>query len=123
MSTENFDREVVQSDAALLHALATRSLRTGDAELGDPVVMALALWVDWVDAGVDEEAVFDISMGKDRVVALHPRRHSRAALIAGSTIAALVVSSGAAAAVTGDPFLVAKAPLKAISSVNPFDHD
>src|SRR5262245_39033377 len=137
MAVEEVDRVAVQRDAALVHAMATRTLPPDDVDIHDPIVAYLAAWVDWVDAGVDEdEPAFDLtmgkdrvmngkdraSMGKDRVVSLQGRRHRRAALIAGSTIAALVVSSGAAAAMTGDPFLVAKAPLKVIEKVNPFDN-
>ncbi len=122
MPDEEFDRLAVQRDAALIHALATRTVPPLDIDLDDPVVTSLATWVDWVDAGVNDAEVFELAEHKDRVVAKGGKRH-RAALIAGSTVAALVVTSGAAAAVTGDPFLVAKAPFTVIEKINPFDSD
>ena len=122
MADEEFDRLAVQRDAALVHALATRTVPPLDVDLNDPVVTSLVAWVDWVDAGVNEVEVFELADHKDRFVATRGKRH-RAALIAGSTVAALVVTSGAAAAVTGDPFIVAKAPLSVIEKINPFDSD
>jgi len=122
MADEEFDRLAVQRDAALIHALATRTVPPLDVDLHDPVVTCLATWVDWVDAGVSEAEVFELAAHKDRVVASRGKRN-RAALIAGSTVAALVVTSGAAAAVTGDPFIVAKAPFTVIEKINPFDTD
>ena len=122
MADEEFDRLAVQRDAALVHALATRTVPPLDVDLYDPVVTSLVAWVDWVDAGVNEAAVFELADHKDRVGATHGKRR-RAALIAGSTVAALVVTSGAAAAVTGDPFIVAKAPFAVIEKINPFDND
>ncbi|HEX5017513.1 MAG TPA: hypothetical protein VFX15_08005 [Actinomycetes bacterium] len=128
MATDNVDRVAVQRDALLVHALATRSLPADEVDIHDPVVGYLAAWVDWVDESVDDAAAFepfvgDQAMGKDRLAAARTKKRNRAALIAGSTVAALVVSSGAAAAVTGDPFLVAKAPLRVLEKVNPFDDD
>ena len=122
MADEEFDRLAVQRDAALVHALATRTAPPIDIDLSDPVVTYLESWVDWVDEGVDADEVFVLGQHKDRVAAKRSNRH-RAALIAGSTMAALVVTSGAAAAVTGDPFIVAKAPLSVIEQINPFDSD
>jgi hypothetical protein len=122
MVYEEFDRLAVQRDAALIHSLATRTVPPLDVDLEDPVVTSLVAWVDWVDVGVNEAEVFELAEHKDRVVAAHGKRR-RAALIAGSTIAALVVTSGAAAAVTGDPFIVAKAPFTVIEKINPFDTD
>jgi hypothetical protein len=122
MPDEEFDRLAVQRDAALIHALATRTVPPLDIDLDDPVVTSLVAWVDWIDAGVNEAEVFELAEHKDRVVAKGGKRH-RAALIAGSTVAALVVTSGAAAAVSGDPFLVAKAPFTVIEKINPFDTD
>ena len=126
MPGEEVDRVALQRDAMLVHALATRTLPADEVDIHDPIVGYLAAWVDWVDESVEEDAVFDLTEvtgGKDRIAQARAKRHSRAALIAGSTVAVLVVSSGAAAAVTGDPFLVAKAPLEVLQQVNPFDDD
>lgn len=123
MATEDLDRLAVQRDAALIHALATRTLPAEDVDIHHPVVTYLAAWVDWVDAGVTDDTVFELTAHKDRAAAASGWRHNRAALIAGSTVAALLVSSGAAAAVTGDPFLVARAPFEVIEKVNPFGDD
>ncbi len=123
MAREEIDRLAVQRDAALVHALATRTLPPDEVDIDHPIVTCLASWVDWVDAGIDDSVTFELPDHKDRVVQLSDRRHSRAGLIAGSTVVALLVSSGAAAAVTGDPFIVAKAPFKVIEQVNPFDDE
>jgi len=122
MADEEFDRLAVQRDAALVQALATRAVPPLDIDLDDPVVTCMAAWVDWIDAGVNEAKVFELAAHKDRVAASH-RRSPRAAMIAGSTVAVLVVTSGAAAAVSGDPFMVAKAPFSVIQKINPFDND
>ena len=121
MAREDIDRVAVQRDAALVHALSTRTVPAADVDLDDPVVVYLARWVDWIDDGVTEDTAFELEMHKDRVVSLSGSRRKRAALIAGSTVAALLVSSGAAAAVTGDPLLIAKAPFTVLKHVNPFD--
>src|SRR5215207_4464554 len=122
MADEELDRLLVQRDAALIHALATRTAPPLEIDVTDPVVTRLAAWVDWVDAGVNEGEVFELAEHKDRIVASRGRRQ-RAAIIAGSTVAVLVVTSGVAAAVTGDPFIVTKAPLSVLEKINPFDGD
>jgi hypothetical protein len=126
MADHELDRVAMQRDAALVHALATRTLPPDDVDLDDPIVTHLAVWADWVDAGANDAVTpFELAPGKDRVVALSRqrarRRPNRAVIVAGGAVVALVVSSGAAAAVTGDPFLVAKAPLEVLKKVNPFD--
>jgi hypothetical protein len=130
MGDHEVDRLAMQRDAALVHALATRTLPPGDVDLDDPIVTHLAVWVDWIDAGVRDgvggATPLELAGGKDRVVAIDShrrRRPNRAAMVAGGAVVALVVSSGAAAAVTGDPFLVAKAPFEALQKVNPFSSD
>ena len=121
MSTNEFDAVAVQQDAASVHALATRAF--GEVDMNDPAVALLAAWVAQIDDGVDEVAQFVMpqngSSGSSPVAISAPRGR-RAALIAGSAAFALVVSGGAAAAVTGDPLAVVRAPLHALEKVNPF---
>ena len=111
MATDNVDRVAVQRDALLVHALATRSLPSDEVDIHDPVVGYLAAWVDWVDEGVDDAAEYepivrlDQRMGKDRLAAARTKKRNRAALIAGSTVAALVSSNSR--------------PIKSLSNSNP----
>ena len=121
MSRHELDMAAVQQDAITVQGLSTRSM--DDLDLDDPVVAALATWVSRIDEGIDDTIPF--SIGRDAAVNAAPEagRGRRAALVAGSTVLALVVSGGAAAAVTGDPLLVVKAPFRAIAEVNPFDDD
>jgi hypothetical protein len=121
MVTDELDVEAVQQDAAVIQELASRSgdLRAHD----DPVVRALALWVEYVDAGVVDDTASFVMSGPDVGVARRTGRGRRGMLIAGSTALALVVSGGAAAAVTGDPLAVVKAPLQALAKANPFNDD
>ena len=51
---EPIDRLAVQRDAALVHALATRTLPPPDVDIDEPVVTYLASWVDWVDAAASD---------------------------------------------------------------------
>ncbi len=121
MSTNEFDAVAVQQDAASVHALATRAF--GEVDMNDPAVALLAAWVAQIDDGVDEVAQFVMpqngSSGPSPVAISAPRGR-RAALIAGSAAFALVVSGGAAAAVTGDPLAAVRAPLHALGELNPF---
>jgi hypothetical protein len=121
MSTNEFDAVAVQQDAASVHALATRAF--GEVDMNDPAVALLAAWVAEIDNGVDEVAQFVMpqngSSGSSPVAISAPRGR-RAALIAGSAAFALVVSGGAAAAVTGDPLAAVRAPLHALEKLNPF---
>ncbi len=121
MSRHELDMAAVQEDAITVQSLSMRSM--DDLDLDDRVVAALAAWVSRIDEGIDDTIPF--SIGRD--AALHAAPESgkgrRAAMVAGSTVLALVVSSGAAAAVTGDPLMVVKAPFDVLSEVNPFDDE
>jgi hypothetical protein len=123
MSGDELDPAAIGRDAALIQALSRRTSPPSDVER-DAVVESLTAWVGWVDtpAGIDVALPMPTprSLGRDRVVSLDAQRQRRAALVVGATIAALVVSSGAAAAVTGDPFAVARAPLSVIEQFSPF---
>ena len=121
MSRDELDMVAVQSDAALMDALATRSV--GASDLDDPVVRALAEWREYVDDGLDGTVTFVMPGSTGAARAAQAGRGRRTMLVAGSTALALVVSGGAAAAVTGDPFAAVKAPLHALGKVNPFSGD
>ncbi len=121
MSRDELDMVAVQGDAALVDALATRSV--GASDLDDPVVRALAEWGEYVDDGLDDAVTFVMPGSAGAARAAHAGRGRRTMLVAGSTALALVVSGGAAAAVTGDPLAVVKAPLHALGTVNPFSGD
>jgi hypothetical protein len=118
MSRDELDMVAVHGDAALVDALATRSV--GASDLDDPVVRALAEWGEYVDDGLDNAVTFVMPGSAGAARAAHAGRGRRTMLVAGSTALALVVSGGAAAAVTGDPLAVVKAPLHALGTVNPF---
>jgi hypothetical protein len=118
MPTHELDVAAVQQDATIIHDLASRSGDMHDHE--DPVVRALAAWVEFVDAGVDDATSF-VMTTPDGAGAHQAGRGRRAMLVAGSTALALVVSGGAAAAVTGDPLAVVKAPFQVLSKANPFN--
>lgn len=94
--------------------------------MNDPAVALLAAWVAEIDEGVDEVTRFvmpRVSSPGPTALASSTARGRRTALIVGSTVLALVVSGGAAAAVTGDPLALVRAPLHAIAKVNPFAGD
>jgi hypothetical protein len=118
MSRDELDMVAVHGDAALVDALATRSV--GASDLDDPVVRALTEWGEYVDDGLDNAVTFVMPGSAGAARAAHAGRGRRTMLVAGSTALALVVSGGAAAAVTGDPLAVVKAPLHALGTVNPF---
>lgn len=121
MAQPEVDMVAVQRDAVIVQTLASRSIPDGGID--DPIVVALAAWVAQIDAGIDETVRFVVpeAAGRDLTLAQAPRRRGKhATLLAGSTVFALVVSGGAAAAVTGDPLAVVRAPLHALGTVNPF---
>lgn len=121
MGADELDTVAVQQDAASVHALASRAL--DEVDMNDPAVAALAAWVADIDAGIDETTAFVMSQtpfGESSTIVIAASRGRRSALIAGSTVLALVVSGGAAAAVTGDPLALVRAPLHAMAKVNPF---
>ncbi|HUV47831.1 MAG TPA: hypothetical protein VMX11_02535 [Actinomycetes bacterium] len=121
MSRDELDMAAVQRDAAVIHSLAMRSV--GVRDLDDPVVRALAQWVESVDDGIDDAVAFVMPGSVSSARSVQAGRGRRTMLIAGSTALALVVSGGAAAAVTGDPLAAVKAPLQALAKVNPFSGD
>ncbi len=121
MGADELDTVAVQQDAASVHALATRAL--DEVDMHDPAVAVLATWVAEIDSGIDETTVFvmpQTPVGESSTIVIAASRGRRTALIAGSTVLALVVSGGAAAAVTGDPLALVRAPLHAMAKVNPF---
>ncbi len=120
MAGDPADMTAVQLDAVTIHALATRDTDLIDRE--DPVVSALASWVEQIDAGIEDAVPFVLPMASGRTTSRGTPggRGRRTALIAGSTVLALAVSGGAAAAVTGDPLAAIRAPLKVLGKVNPF---
>jgi hypothetical protein len=117
------DLTAVQLDALTIHALATRDTDLIDRR--DPVVSALAGWVAQIDEGIESAVPFVLPGAYGRAASASGRRGrtGRAALIAGSTVLALAVSGGAAAAMTGDPLAAIRAPMKVLAKVNPFAGD
>ena len=124
MGVQEVDIVAVQQDAAAVHALATRAF--DEVDMHDPAVAILAAWVTQIDSGVDASTRFVMPQtppsGSSTNV-MPASRGRRSALIAGSTVFALVVSGGAAAAVTGDPLAMVRAPLHALGKANPFADD
>jgi hypothetical protein len=120
MARDADELTAVQLDAIAIHALATRDESLIDRR--DPVVSALADWVQQIDAGMGETTRFVLPMSTSNRLPVAGRvgRGRRTALIAGSTVLALAVSGGAAAAVTGDPLAAIRAPIKVLGKVNPF---
>lgn len=122
MAAHDSDAVAVQQDAASVHALATRAF--AEVDMHDPAIAILAAWAADIDAGIDEAALFVMPAATRSAglagLGVSDSRGRRTALIAGSTVFALVVSGGAAAAVTGDPLAMVRGPLHALGKVNPF---
>ena len=97
--TPDVDVLAVQHDGALINALAVRG--DLDAFADDPVAGLLVAWVESIDAGIDDEQVVGWCPSRSATPVTPVRHRGRAGLVAGVTAAVLVVSSGAAAAVTG----------------------
>jgi hypothetical protein len=114
--TPDVDVLAVQHDGALVSALAVR----GDLDdfAGDPVAEMLGAWVKSIDDGIDDSSASWV-MPEQQPTPVAPIRHrGRAGLVAGVTAAVLVVSSGAAAAVTGDALAIVRAPIEALGRVS-----
>ena len=115
--TPDVDVLAVQHDGVLINALAVRG--DLDAFAADPVADLLVSWVQSIDEGIDDSAAW--VMPEQEWTRVTPRRQrGRAGLVAGVTAAVLVVSSGAAAAVTGDALAIVRAPIEVLGRVSPF---
>jgi hypothetical protein len=117
--TPDVDVLAVQHDGALINALAVR----GDLDVfgDDPVAGLLVAWVESIDAGIDDGRSWVVpEQERTPVTPVRPHRRGRAGLVAGATVAVLVVSSGAAAAVTGDALAIVRAPIDVLGRVSPF---
>jgi hypothetical protein len=115
--SHDVDVLAVQRDGALVNALAVRGDLHDVAD--DPVARMLVAWVESVDAGLDDSRPW-LMPEQERTPVPPDRRRGRAGLVAGVTAAVLVVSSGAAAAVTGDALAIVRAPIEVLGRVNPF---
>lgn len=111
----------VQRDAQTVQALASRAPSLLDRD--DVVAQHLAAWLEEIDRGIDATVVVQLPARETASSAPKDRRARRAVGVAGATVVALVISSGAAAAVTGDPLAAVKAPLAALNTINPFVAD
>lgn len=118
--TPDVDVLAVQQDGALVNALAVRG--DLDSFADDPVARLLVAWVESIDTGLDEGGPW-LMPEQERTPVTPIRRRGRAGLVAGVTAAVLVVSSGAAAAVTGDALAIVRAPIEVLGRVNPFVGD
>jgi hypothetical protein len=121
MSREELDVAAVQRDAQTVQALASRVPALLDHD--DPIAHHLAAWVEEIDRGIDPTVVVRVPTSGTNVTPVSDHRGRRAAGVVGVTVMALVISSGAAAAVTGDPLAAVKAPLAALKTINPFAGD
>jgi hypothetical protein len=121
MAREELDVAAVQRDAQTIQALASRVPALLDED--DPIAHHLAAWVEEIDRGIDPTIVVRVPPRETNLSPASERRGRRAAGVAGATVMALVISSGAAAAVTGDPLAAVKAPLAALKTINPFAGD
>jgi hypothetical protein len=120
--TPDIDVLAVQQDAALVNALAVRA--DLDDFPDDHVATLLAAWTASIDAGVDASEPWRLPEPALTPVGAERRSgRGRAGVVAGAVVAALVASGGAAAAVTGDPLAVVRAPIEALERVNPFAGD
>ena len=116
--TPDADVLALQQDGALVSALAVRGDLDGFA--GDPVAELLGAWVKSIDEGIDDSGSSWV-VPEQQPTPVTPIRHrGRAGLVAGVTAAVLVVSSGAAAAVTGDALAIVRAPIEAFGRVSVF---
>jgi hypothetical protein len=115
--SHDVDVLAVQRDGALVNALAGRGDLHDVAD--DPVARMLVAWVESIDAGLDDGRSWVVPE-QERTPVPPDRRRGRAGLVAGVTAAVLVVSSGAAAAVTGDALAIVRAPIEVLGRVNPF---
>jgi hypothetical protein len=121
MAREEPDMTAVQRDAQTIQAIASRVPALIDDR--DPIALHLAAWVAEIDRDIDPSVVVQLPQRPVTSTSPSGPRRSRVVGVAGATVVALLVSSGAAAAVTGDPLAAVRAPLSAIKTINPFAGD
>ena len=120
MSRHELDVVAVQQDAVTVQALSTRSTRRP----GPRRPCRCSCWPPGC-RGSTQASTTPVVRVSSRSRSCGQRRAggrakgSARGLVAGSTVLALVVSSGAAAAVTGDPLLVVRAPFEVLGEGEP----